>query len=66
MDRDTLAMLTRAFINCEDLDEEGVREALRGFGLNPDEFLKLVSDPLDKAPEMPYNVEDARECAEPD
>ena len=32
MDRDTLDRLTRAFLGCNDLDDDEVEEALRGFG----------------------------------
>jgi len=51
VDRETLEALTQLFLNCEDLEtDEDIEAALRGFGLNPDEFLKLVPKTLDKHP----------------
>ena len=32
MDKDELDALTQLFLSCKDLDEDEVREALRGFG----------------------------------
>ena len=35
VDREALDKLTRLFLSCEDLDEEEIRVALRGFGYDP-------------------------------